>query len=155
MRDQHHSFTAIIEAHDGSGAHVSVPFDVEAAFGKKRVKVQATFDGVPYRGSIVRMGGPDHMLIVRKDIRERINKSVGDEVEVTLMEDTQPRAVAVPGDMQEALWQHPTAASFFKQLAYTHRKEYVQWIENAKKPETRARRVEKAVSMLRNGRKGR
>ena len=69
-----HRFTAPIEPSGSGGAYVTVPFDVEAAFGAKRPRVQATFDGVPYRGTLVRMGGPDHILIVLQAIRERIGK---------------------------------------------------------------------------------
>ncbi len=68
------SFSAPIEQAHGGGAYVTVPFDVETVFGKKRVPVQATIDGQPYRGLLVRMGGPCHVLGVLKEIRERIGK---------------------------------------------------------------------------------
>ena len=85
-----HAFRAIIEDAGDGGAFVSVPFDVEAAFGKKRVKVLATLDGVPYRGSLVRMGSECHLLPVLKSIRRQIGKDIGDEIEVTVEEDAQP-----------------------------------------------------------------
>jgi bifunctional DNA-binding transcriptional regulator/antitoxin component of YhaV-PrlF toxin-antitoxin module len=149
-----HGFRATIEP-AGGGAFVTIPFDVEEVFGKKRVKVQATFDGVPYRGSIVRMGGPDHMLIVRKDIREAIGKKPGDEVEVTVTEDMEPRTVEVPQDLAAAMAGEPEAERFFFSLSYSHRREYVDWIEEAKRPDTRLRRIAKAVDMLREGRRAR
>jgi hypothetical protein len=149
-----HTFRAPLES-AGGGAFVTVPFDVEAAFGKKRVKVVATIDGAPYRGSVVRMGGPDHMLIVLKEIREVIGKGIGDEVEVTLAEDTEPRDVAVPEDLAAALAVAPEARIFFDGLAYSHRREYVGWIEEAKREETRQRRIAKAVQMLSEGKKQR
>ena len=71
---------------DLDGAYVEFPHDVRAAFGKGRVKVRATFDGVPYDGSLVRMGTPGHILGLRKDIRAKIGKGPGDTVHVTLRE---------------------------------------------------------------------
>ena len=150
-----HTFTAPIESAGGGGAYVTVPFDVEEAFGSKRPPVKATFDGVPYRGRLVRMGGPRHLLPVLKAIREQIGKGPGDAVTVTVEPDTAPREVAVPADLAAALAEAPEARAFFDGLAYTHRKEYVRWIEEAKREETRARRVGQAVAMLRAGTKGR
>lgn len=147
-------FTATIQAAD-RGAYVVIPFDVEAEYGKKRVKIQATFDGEPYRGTLVRMGTPDHILIVLKGIREKINKQPGDEVLVTVQEDTAPRVVEVPEDVQTALDAVPEAASFYKSLSYTHQREYMEWITEAKRPDTRIRRTQKAIDMMLEGKKGR
>ncbi len=68
------------------GAYVEIPFDVKAEFGKGRVPVRASFDGVPYEGSLVRMGTPGHILGLRKDIRQQIGKQPGDRVHVVLEE---------------------------------------------------------------------
>ena len=149
------TFRAVIEDPGGGGAFVSVPFDVEQAYGKKRVKILATIDGVPYRGSLVRMGGESHMLIILKDIREKIGKSFGDEVEVSLEEDTEERTVVVPLDLRELLEQNPQAGEVFERLSYTHQKEYVTWIESAKQASTRATRLAKAIQMLMDGKKSR
>lgn len=66
-----HRFSAVIEDAGGGGAFVTIPFDVERAFGKKRVPVRATIDGVPYRGSLVRMGGECHILGILKSVRAK------------------------------------------------------------------------------------
>ncbi len=71
---------------DIDGAYVEFPFDVREEFGRGRVKVRATFDGVPYDGSLVRMGTPGHIIGVRKDIRTQIGKQPGDIVHVTIRE---------------------------------------------------------------------
>ena len=71
---------------DLDGAYVEFPFDVREEFGRGRVKVHATFDGVPYDGSLVRMGTPGHVIGVRKDIRAQIGKQPGDVVRVTIRE---------------------------------------------------------------------
>lgn len=67
-------------------AYVEIPFDVKATFGKGRVPVNATFDGVPYQGSLVRMGTPCHIIGIRKDIRKQIGKQPGDTISVTIEE---------------------------------------------------------------------
>jgi len=153
---QPHRFRAVIEqAADSGGAFVTIPFDVERVFGRKRVPVQATIDGVPYRGSLVRMGGPCHMLLILKEIRERLGKQAGDEVDIVLVEDTAPRTVEVPADLRDALAAAPAASAFYQTLAYTHQREYVQWIESAKRPQTRAERVARAVALLGEGKKAR
>jgi len=150
-----HGFKAIIQDEGSGGAYVVVPFDVEAAFGKKRVRVTATIDGEIYRGTLVGMGGPDHILVVLKEIREKIGKTFGDEVKIEVEEDTRPREVIVPQDLKTALQNNPEVAKFYSQLAYTYRKEYVQWIEGAKREETRKRRLEKTIELLVQGKKER
>ena len=84
---QLYEFDAVIQKVEGiDGAYVEIPFDVKAEFGKGRVPVEATFDGVAYQGSLVRMGTPGHILGLRKDIRAKIGKQPGDTVHVTLRE---------------------------------------------------------------------
>ncbi|MGE5530082.1 MAG: DUF1905 domain-containing protein [Patescibacteria group bacterium] len=148
-----HSFRAVIEQADGGGAYITIPFDVEKAFGKKRVPVMATIDGEPYRGSLVRMGGPCHILGVLKEIRARLGKQVGDEVEVTVWEDAAPRAVEVPAGFQEALNANNRAKAFFDTLSYSRQREYVLWIEEAKREQTRMERISRAVELLAQGKK--
>lgn len=152
---QQHKFRAVIEDPGGGGAFVTVPFDVERTFGKKRVKIIAAIDGEPYRGSLVRMGGESHLLLILKEIREKIGKTFGDEVEIVIEEDTQSRVVEIPLDLKAALEGNPKAQAFFQKLSYTHQKEYVDWIEEAKRPETRQRRILQALEMLEQGKRER
>ena len=87
MNPKIYEFTAVIrKVPDIDGAYMEIPFDVREEFGKGRVKVHATFDGVGYDGSLVRMGTPCHILGLRKDIRARIGKQPGDTVAVRLQE---------------------------------------------------------------------
>jgi len=148
-------FRAVIEAARGGGAFVAIPFDVEAVYGKKRVKVKAMIEGIPYRGSLVRMGGDCHILGILKAIREQAGKQIGDEVEVTVEEDEEAREVSIPADLAQALLSDPQAAQIFNRLAYTHQKEYVRWVEEAKRSETRQARIEKTLGMLKEGKKER
>lgn len=150
-----HAFEAVINSGGGGGAWVNVPFDVEKAFGKKRVPIRATIDGVPYRGSLVRMGGDCHMLPVLKAIRETIRKQSGDKVSVTLREDMATRKVKIPADVQRALRLKPRAGDFFGKLAYSHQREYIQWIEGAKRAETRERRIVQMLTLLMRGQRER
>ncbi len=149
------SFTATILASDSGGAYIELPFDVEAVLGSKRPRVLATFDGEAYRGTAARYGTEAHIVIITKAIREKIGKQPGDTVKVTIEADTKPRTVTAPKDFASAMKAKPAAAAFWKELSYTHKREYVTWIEEAKKAETRERRIAKAVGMLAEGKKSR
>ncbi|HNS51177.1 MAG TPA: YdeI/OmpD-associated family protein [Anaerolineae bacterium] len=141
-------FDAEIREAIRGGAWVEVPAEIVRQFGTRaRIPVQASFDGVPYRGSVVPMGGA-HVLGVTKAIRESIGKSVGDTVHVLMERDEAPRKVDTPSDLAAALDADPEARAFFEALSYTHRREYVEWIVEAKRPETRDRRVRQALEML-------
>jgi hypothetical protein len=148
------TFTAVIRNAGGGGAFVEVPFDVETVFGAKKPRIKATIDGVPYRGLLSRMGTEYHMLIILKGIREQIGKSFGDEVTITVEPDSEPRVLEVPGDLLQALRKDRDAKAFFDKLSYTHRKEYVTWITEAKREETRQKRIIKAIEMLKQGKRG-
>jgi hypothetical protein len=151
---QKHHFRAMIEDAGGGGAYVTIPFDVERTFGKKRPKVRATIDGETYRGTLVRMGSPRHMLIVLKEIRQKIGKSFGDEVSIELEQDHEPRQVELPTDLQQALQANPAAQAVFDRLSYTHQREYVRWITEAKREQTRLRRIQQTIEMLIRGKRG-
>ena len=87
MNPNVYEFDAVIrKVPDMDGAYVEVPFDVRQIFGKGRAKVHATFDGVDYDGSLVRIGTPGHIIGLRKDIRAQIRKQAGDTVHVTIQE---------------------------------------------------------------------
>ena len=138
----------LIKPPDIDGAYFLVPFNVQEVYGTKaHVKVRGTIDGHPYRGLIADMG-EGHCMVVRKEIREAIGKTVGDTVKVVMEIDTEPRVVTVPEDFQSALEDNPEAQENFDRFSYTHKKEYVEWIEGAKKAETRANRIQKAIERI-------
>ena len=147
------TFTAVILKAGGGGAFVEVPFDVEEAFGAKRPRVRAVIEGVPYRGILSRMGTERHLLVILKEIRETVGKTFGDEVKITVELDEEPLVIEVPDDLQKAFKAEKEAKTFFDQLAYTHRREYVMWINEAKREETRQRRIVKMIGMLKEGKK--
>ncbi len=142
-----HEFDAIIEEARGGGALVACPFDVRASLGSARPKVNATFDGVAYRGSIASMGGR-YVLGIRKDVRQAIGKGPGDRVRVTVRADSSPRIVQIPADLAAALAESELASAF-DALSYTRRRVHVTAIEGAKRPDTRARRVARVIASLR------
>ena len=130
-------------------AYVIIPFNVALVYGTKgQVKVKAFFNGYEYRGSVVPMGGGSHVLGIRKDIRKAINKTFGDEIEVKLERDLEPRQVTIPAELEAAFNENPEARSAFEKLAFTHQREHVAYITEAKKPETRLRRTEKTITQL-------
>jgi hypothetical protein len=141
-------FNAVIQNAGGGGAFVNVPFDVEKIYGKKRVKIKATFEGVPYRGSLVRMGSPCHMLPILKEIRAKIGRDFGDEIAVTIEEDLEERTVEIPADVEKALKRNKAARARYEALSYTHRREYIRWITDAKREETRNARIAKMIEKL-------
>jgi hypothetical protein len=143
-------FKAKIEG-TARGAFVLFPFDVMKEFGTKgRVPIGATFNGVEYRGSLVKYGAPQHMVGLLKGIQEQIKKEPGDVIDVVIWKDEEERIVEVPPDF-ERLLANTGLRRAFEELSYTHRKEYCRWITEAKKEETRANRLIKAVEMLRAG----
>ena len=148
-----HTFTAIIQNAGGGGAFVEVPFDVEAAFGAKRPKIKALIEGVPYRGILTRMGTERHLLIILKGIREQVGKTFGDKIKVSVEADVEERVVTVPAELKRAFKSDKDARSAFKKLSYTHQKEYVTWINEAKKAETRQSRILKTIAMLKKSKK--
>lgn len=149
------TFKATIQNAGGGGAFVEVPFDVEAEFGSKRPKVKALIEGIPYRGILTRMGTDCHILGIRKEIREQIGKTFGDEVTVTVEPDVEPRLIEIPEDLLKELKKDKEAKTLFDKLSYTHQKEYVTWITEAKKEETRQSRIVKTIEMLKKGKKER
>ncbi|HET7483020.1 MAG TPA: YdeI/OmpD-associated family protein [Actinomycetota bacterium] len=141
--------TVTIEAR-GGGAVAELPIDVPAVFGGKRVPVVATVNGHSFRTTIAVYGGR-YYVGFNKEVRTASGVEVGDRVTLSLARDDSPRVVEVPDDMSDALRHDPAAAAAFEKLSYTHRKEYVRWITEAKKIETRQRRIERALEMLDRG----
>ena len=141
------TFEAAIVVNDGGGAWVEVPGEVVAALGGGgRIPVQASFDGITYRGSIASMGGCMALGLL-KSIRGQLGKGDGDSVTVTVERDTAERTVEVPDDLAAALAEAGLRDAF-DGLSFSHRREHVNAINDAKKPETRARRIAKALKML-------
>jgi bifunctional DNA-binding transcriptional regulator/antitoxin component of YhaV-PrlF toxin-antitoxin module len=144
------SFNAVLGGAEGEGPTVELPFDAKERFGKVRAPVRGTVNGAEFRTTVAVYGGVQ-LIGFNKDIRERAGIAIGDEVEVRLERDDEPRTVAVPAALAAALEEDGEAKAAFEGLSYTHRREYAEWIADAKREETRERRVAKAVEMLHDG----
>lgn len=141
------TFETVLIKHDKLDATgIEIPFDVEAVFGAKRVPVKAVINDQTYRGSIVRMGGK-YMLGVPKVFRQAAGIAGGDNIVVTIEHDTAERTVDVPKDLAAQLAENGLQEAWDK-LSYSHRKEHVRSIEAAKTPETRLRRIDKAIKTI-------
>jgi Bacteriocin-protection, YdeI or OmpD-Associated/Domain of unknown function (DUF1905) len=118
--------------------------------GARRFPVVATVNGYTWRTSVARMGG-EFLLGLPREVRQGAGVEAGEEVDVTIQLDTAPREVEVPEALAAALAADPQAKASFEDMAFTHRKEYARWIAEAKQQETRQRRVERALEMIRAG----
>lgn len=145
------SITAELVARGPAAAVVLTDEQVQqVGEGAKRFPVQATINGHPLRLSVARMKG-EFLLGLSKANREAAGAQAGDTVELVLELDSGPREVEVPRALAHALSKDPQAKERFDQLAYTHRKEFARWVAEAKRDETRDRRVAKAIEMLHAG----
>ena len=118
--------------------------------GAKRFPVVATIGGYTWRTSVARMGG-EFLLGLSREVRQGAGVDVDDEVDVSIELDVAPREVEVPEALAAALATDPQAEASFEGMAFTHRKEYARWIAEAKREETRQRRVQQALDMIRAG----
>ena len=144
-----YKFETILKKHEGKDAtYIEIPFDVEKEFGSKRVRVKAKFDGYDYRGSIVKMGLPCYMIGVTKEVRKNIGKEAGDTIFVEVEKDDEVREIELPEDFKARLEDNTTALDFYNSLSYSGKRKYFQWISNAKKAETREKRIEEALIKL-------
>ena len=126
---------------------VELPFDVRKEFGKARPPVNVSINGYTYR-STVAVYGQKYFVPVRRDRREAAGAKVGDIVNVRIALDTKPRRVEPPPDLKAALKKNAAAKAVWERLSYTHKREFAEVILQAKKPETRARRVQKTLAEL-------
>lgn len=143
-------FEAVVGGGEGRLPLVELPFDVREAYGTARPKVKATVNQVTLRTTVSVYGGRSYVGF-RKEIQDAAGIRIGDRIRVRIEPDVEPREIEVPEDLAHAFRRDKAASQAFDGLSYTHRKEYVQWILEAKKPETRQRRVEKTIEMLRVG----
>ena len=144
-------FESTVELGGKTATGIPIPEAVIEALGSsKRPPVTITINGYTYRTTAVRMGGRFFVPLSAEN-REGAGVAAGDSIAVDIDPDTAPREVAMPDDLAAAMDEAARAA--YDVLSYTHRKEWVRWVEEAKKPETRATRIEKTVAGLREGKR--
>lgn len=130
--------------HEGNLTAIEVPFDPKTVFGKTRVPVKVTLNGYTYRSTIASMGGR-FLIPLRKSNREAAGLTGDETLEVRLDLDTETREIKPPADLAKALKAAPPAWDRWRELSYSHQREYATAVEEAKKPETRQRRIAHAV----------
>jgi hypothetical protein len=146
------TFTTTLQGRGSAAAVVLTAEQVaEVGEGRKAFPVRATINGYTWAGRVSRMGG-EFLLGLRREVRTGAGVEAGDEATVTIALDEAPREVEVPPALERALDADAEAAARFDDLAYSHRKEFARWIAEAKKDETRERRLAQALQMLHEGR---
>jgi bifunctional DNA-binding transcriptional regulator/antitoxin component of YhaV-PrlF toxin-antitoxin module len=150
MKPAKQTITVKLEKHPTLEATgITIPFDVEAVFGAKRVPIKAMVNGAEYRGTIVRMASK-YMLGIPKVFREAAGIKAGDNIVITLQKDMDERTVVMPDDLTRELRKDKALKTAWDKLSFTIRKENARDLEAAKRPETRARRLEKTLALLRS-----
>jgi hypothetical protein len=140
---------------DQDACFIRVPPEVMTALGdKKRLPVKVTVNGYTYRTTVAVYGGKFY-LGVRREIREAAGVTAGDHLTVGLEYDAELRAVDLPDALRAALEADAAMTAAFEKLSYTRKKEFVQWVTGAKRPETQRRRMEQALATLRARPRGR
>ena len=149
-----HRFRAKLETDtpESKATYIIVPFDAAAVLGAgRRIAVRGEINGVVYRAALARYAN-HYFFGVNAALRARAGIQAGDEVDVTMQRDDEPRVIEPPADLAAALQANAGAQAAWDKLSYTHRREHVQAIEEAVKPETRQRRIERTLILL--GQKG-
>lgn len=127
-----------------------MPLDVPAIFGRARPPVRVTIGGHTYRSTVAVYGGRYFVPLNRRN-REAAGVAAGEEVTVELEADADERTVELPEELRAALDGDEAARAAFESLSYSHRKEYADWVAEAKRDETRQRRLAKTLERLRAG----
>jgi hypothetical protein len=144
------TFTVELERVQRTATMFRVPFDLEDAFGRARPPVKVTIRGHTWRTTPGVYGGVGH-VVVNRAVKAATGVDAGDRVRVRMELDTEPRTVDVPHDLASALAADAAAHKAFAGMSFTHRREYVEWVEEAKRPETRTRRIAATVERVREG----
>ena len=145
------SFTVELERAAKTSARFAVPLDLERVYGRARPPLRVTIRGHTWRTTPGLYGGVAYIGL-NKEVRAVVGVDAGDRVRVAIELDTEPRTVTVPDDLQAALADDRDARVAFEKLTYTQRREYIAWIDEAKRPETRARRVAGTIEGVLAGR---
>ena len=141
------TFKAKLGGDKGDVPSIVIPFDVKATYGSARPKVAVTVNGVTLRTTVAVYGGTS-FIGIRREVREQMGVEIGDTITLTIEADTAPRVVDVPADLKRALAKSATAKKKYASLSYSHQREHAQFVADAKKPETRERRIARVLEML-------
>jgi CelD/BcsL family acetyltransferase involved in cellulose biosynthesis len=144
-------FTVELQRVEKTATMFRVPFDLNEAFGRARPPVKVTIRGHTWRTTPGVYDGVGY-VVVNRSVKEATGVDAPDRVRVEMEVDTEPRTVRLPADLRDALRADDAAWQAFQKLSFSHRREYVEWVEEAKRPETRARRIAATVERAAEGR---
>ena len=155
MTDFEQEFEAVLEADPHTGdVFVVVPFSVAEVYGtKEELPVQTAIEGFPYQGELTPLGDGYHALVVPREVRRAVGKTVGDVLRVALLHDLNERVVKLPDDLSAGLTENAAASTFFKSLTKLEQRSYVRYLKGAKTAEIRAKRLTETLYRLSIGRK--
>jgi hypothetical protein len=143
-----HSFDSVVEQTGRTATSLEIPLDVRDLFGNPHPPIKVTINSHTYRATPAVYGGRYYVSLSRTN-REAARVSAGDQIKVTIQEDAEPRKIEAPPDLAAALDDDDEARDFWDRLSYSHRREYVEWLEDSKRDATRANRVHKAIQAMR------
>jgi hypothetical protein len=144
------TFETTIEQTGRTATSFEVPLDVQQVFGSAHAPVKVTINSHTYRATLAVYGGRYYAPLSRTN-RDAARVSAGDRIKVTITSDEEPRKIEAPPDLAAALDEDQEASDFWDRLSYSHRREYIEWLDGAKRESERASRVAKAVDALRGG----
>lgn len=155
MTDFEQEFEAALEADPRTGdVFVVAPFSVAEVYGtKEELPVRTTIEGFPYQGELTPLGDGYHALVVPREVRRAVGKTVGDVLRVTLSHDLSERVIKIPEDLATGLGENAAANTFFKSLTKLEQRSYVRYLKGAKTAEIRAKRLTETIYRLSIGRK--
>jgi hypothetical protein len=143
------TFRAKLGGDKGEVPSIEIPFDVKATYGSARPRVAVTVNGVTLRTTVAVYGGTS-FIGIRREVREQMGVEIGQTITLTIEPDTAPRTVDVPADLKRALAKNAAAKKKYESLSYSHRREHAHFVADAKKPETRERRIARVLDMLKD-----
>ena len=155
MTEFEQEFDAALEDDPRTGdVFVVAPFSVADTYGTKgTLPVHTAIDGFPYRGELTAIGDGYHALVIPREVRRAVGKTVGDILHVRLSQDLADRVIKLPEDLDAALTKDEAALKFFKTLTKLEQRSYVRYLKGSKTPEIRAKRLTETVYRLSIGRK--
>ena len=153
MSPRRFSYKTILFSPDRGGVYAAFPYNVKKEFGRgSSVRIQCWIDNFHKKeGSLVPMGGGEHAIHVRQEIRKYIGKNEGDEVEIVVEEDLSPLKLEIPEDFMWLLEEDPELKRKFEKLSFSYQSVIIAHINEAKRIETRVRRIENMLSRIRVG----
>jgi hypothetical protein len=143
-------FTVELQRVEKTATMFRVPFDLKEAFGRARPPVRVTISGHTWRTTPGVYDGVGY-VVVNRSVKAATGVDAPDRVRVEMEVDTEPRTVRVPADLRDALRADDAAWKAFQKLSFSNRREYVEWVEEAKRPETRTRRIAATVERAAEG----